>query len=521
MATELGAEGGRKHAPAPPIASLLLRLAAGAGALLLIARLLGFAWIDVRCARAALAYPFTLDYGEGIVWQQALLIPGPRMYGPIDHLPFIVFHYPPVYHLASRAVMALGVDPLSAGRMMSLAATAIIVMSIAWLVATELAGRVGRSAVLVGALTGALLPLSLGAVAVWFDLMRVDMLAIALAFLGVVFAVRAEQQPGWLAPAMLAFVLSVYTKQTEIAAPVSALAVLFMARPRAAILSALGGATLGLAALAWLEWLTAGGFIRHIVFYNVNTWSFALIATRLGTEMIYWPLLAAAIVGLSVSWLDRGASARPFGSPGAAENKVLLPIISVWLLLSNGVAVATVGHTGSNVNYFIEPICVCAVAVGLLVGLSWQAVIGFPGRLRLGLVCVACALVVVPVMAKRRPGCEDHFDPAQTKIQENLVQEIAGQDRPVLSEDMVLTMRAGREVPIEPEIFHELAVTGQWDQRRLFDLIDARAFAFLVTIPDEISIPQRYTPEMLAAIARAYPRVQARGPFVVHYPEGP
>jgi hypothetical protein len=35
--------------------------------------------------------------------------PGPRMHGPIDHLPFIVFHYPPAYHLASRAVMALGV----------------------------------------------------------------------------------------------------------------------------------------------------------------------------------------------------------------------------------------------------------------------------------------------------------------------------------------------------------------------------------------------------------------------------
>jgi membrane protein YdbS with pleckstrin-like domain len=28
-------------------------------------------------------YPFGLDYGEGIVWQQALLIPSARMYGAI------------------------------------------------------------------------------------------------------------------------------------------------------------------------------------------------------------------------------------------------------------------------------------------------------------------------------------------------------------------------------------------------------------------------------------------------------
>lgn len=32
---------------------------------------------------AAVRYPFQLDYGEGIVWQQALLIPGSRMYGDI------------------------------------------------------------------------------------------------------------------------------------------------------------------------------------------------------------------------------------------------------------------------------------------------------------------------------------------------------------------------------------------------------------------------------------------------------
>jgi len=35
----------------------------------------------------SIQYPYGLEYGEGIVWQQALLIPGPRMYGDI-----ITFH---------------------------------------------------------------------------------------------------------------------------------------------------------------------------------------------------------------------------------------------------------------------------------------------------------------------------------------------------------------------------------------------------------------------------------------------
>ena len=444
------------------------------------------------------------------------------MYGPIDHLPFIVFHYPPVYHLASRAVMAFGVDPLAAGRIVSLAATAVIVISIAWLVAAELAGRVGRSAVLVGALTGALLPLSLGPVETWFDRMRVDMLAIALAFLGVVFAVRSERQPAWLALAMPAFVLSIYTRQTELAAPASALLVLLLIRPRATILAGIGGAVLGLCALAWLEWATAGGFLRHIISYNINTWTFALLLTRLRFQVSYAVLLALAVIGLAVLWLRRRDETLPRGAE-ASRYKIVLPIITVWLLLSLIMMVATVGKNGSDVNYFIEPMCVCAVAVGLLIGLCWQAVAGSPGRrdmaLRLGLFFATVALV--GVMAKRRPVCYAVQDPGLIAIQQNLVREIAKQNRPVLSEDMVLSLRAGKEVPIEMAIFHELALKGQWDQRRLTDLIDSHAFAFLVTTPDKTYTPLRYTPEVMAAIERAYPRVETRGPYAVRYPESP
>jgi hypothetical protein len=500
----------------------ILRLAAGAGTFLLIAGLLYFAWAEVRRARAVLAYPFGVDYGEGIVWQQALLIPGPRMYGSIDHLPFLVFHYPPVYHLASRAVMAFGVDPLAAGRIVSLAATAVIAISIAWLVAAELAGRVGRSAVLLGALTGALLPLSLGPVETWFDRMRVDMLAVALAFVGVAFVVRSERQPAWLALAMPAFVLSIYTRQTELAAPASALLVLLLVRPRATILAGIGGAVLGLSALAWLEWVTAGGFLRHVITYNINTWTFALLLTRLRFQVSYAVLLALAVNGLAVLWLRRRDETLPRGAE-ASRYTIVLPTITVWLLLSLIMMVATVGKNGSDVNYFIEPMCVCAVAVGLLIGLCWQAVAGSPGRrdmaLRLGLIFATVALV--GVMAKRRPVCYAVRDPGLIAIQQNLVQEIAKQNRPVLSEDMVLSLRAGQEVPIEMAIFHELAIKGQWDQRRLTDLIDSHAFAFLVTTPDKTYTPLRYTPEVMAALERVYPRVETRGPYAVRYPETP
>ena len=70
--------------------------------------LVAHAAIYLKNAFDAVRYPFGLDYGEGLVWQQALLIPGPRMYGAITDASFIVFHYPPVYHLAVRAAVLLG-----------------------------------------------------------------------------------------------------------------------------------------------------------------------------------------------------------------------------------------------------------------------------------------------------------------------------------------------------------------------------------------------------------------------------
>jgi hypothetical protein len=268
--------------------------------------------------------------------------------------------------------------------------------------------------------------------------------------------------------------------------------------------------------------VTAGGFLRHIISYNINTWTFALMLTRLRFQVSYVVLLALAIIGLAVLWLRGRDETLPQGAEANRYN-IVLPIVSVWLLLSLIMMVATVGKNGSDVNYFIEPMCVCAVAAGWLIGLCWQAVVGSPGRrdlaLRVGLVFATLALVAV--MAKRRPTCYAVETPALLAIQENLVQEIAKQDRPVLSEDMVLSLRAGKDVPIEMAIFHELALKGQWDQRRLIDLIDAHAFAFLVTTPDIIYTPLRYTPEVMAAIERAYPRVQIRGPYAVRYPENP
>ncbi len=112
--------------------------------------------------------------------------------------------------------------------------------------------------------------LSCGPVIAWTPLMRVDMLANALGLLGLVFAIRAIDRPAWIYAASVAFVLSLYTKQIGIAAPMAAFAVLLLVDRKTALRGLAASTLLGLIILGTLTWLTDGGFVRHIFMYNVN-----------------------------------------------------------------------------------------------------------------------------------------------------------------------------------------------------------------------------------------------------------
>ncbi len=66
----------------------------------------------------ALHYPFELDYGEGVLLWQAQQITNLKFaFRSITEFPHMVFHYPPVYHVASRLFEPATGDLLVAGRL--------------------------------------------------------------------------------------------------------------------------------------------------------------------------------------------------------------------------------------------------------------------------------------------------------------------------------------------------------------------------------------------------------------------
>jgi hypothetical protein len=317
---------------APDMRNIARRIAIGT----LIAVLAYRAALFGAAGLAAIRYPWELDYGEGIVWQQMRLIFTDRAYGPIDHFPAIVFHYPPLYHAVTAiSARALNSDELATGRAISLLSTVAAGIASAILVGLLLEGRASRrDRRLWGGVSG-LLVFTYLPVIQWASFMRVDMLAIALGLFGLVASFKALERPRLIYLASLLFVAAVYTKQTSIAAPAATFAVLIALRPRLAMHGITACLVLGVTALLTLGSLTDGGFYRHIFLYNVN---------RPDLSRLSWIVYAAAAqwiyVGLAGFMIVRRAAEVRAKYRGNANARAALGtnVADLRLLIAAGYA---------------------------------------------------------------------------------------------------------------------------------------------------------------------------------------
>lgn len=460
---------------------------------------------------ACVPYPYELNYGEGIVWQQAALIPGPRMYNASQTLPFIVFHYPPLYHLFARAALLVEPNFLAAGRLVSVISTLMIAPVVAGLVLISV--RPGnrhlkyiniRSAVAAG-----LLVLCLHAVHSWGLLMRVDMLAVMLGMSGLLLGAWADGKFAGTAVALLLCVASVFTKQTQLPAGIAVFVVAVLRNPRAALGAATLAGAVGLAVLGFLQRQTEGGFLDNIVGFNINRFAPVQALVTVYTEYTSVPLMgfmvACAIAVLHS--LRRHSDGAPWqGAAGRwivgirAEDRAISArrMLLLYSLLSS-IMLVSIFKSGSDYNYFIPCLCAGCMLIGVrLCDLALDA--------RRMVACLCLLLLCILPLPFRL--LSDQALQQETEQQAALVRRIAAADRPVASEDMTLLMLAGKPVIFEPAIVAELASLGRWDETPLIKMIRTGGFAFLVTVGDDQGGNARRTAAVDAAMREVYPHVE-------------
>ena len=103
---------------------------------------------------------------------------------------------------------------------------------------------------------------------------------------------------------------------------------------------------------------------------------------------------------------------------------------------------------------------------------------------------------------------------------ETLRSMVRSAPRPVISDDMVLLMRAGVPVQWEPAIFAELASTGTWDETPFVERVKAHHFAFFVTVGKrgDRLFDSRYNRAVADAMDAAYPVQREIAGYTIHFP---
>ena len=260
------------------------------------------------------------------------------------------------------------------------------------------------------------------------------------------------------------------------------------------------------------------GFARHVIAYNINSFSIALLLFAWhGVGGAYAMLFLSTIAALVFLWRQNFTTSAVLTSLGPSNARRVLAVVTLWLGFA-ALMTLTAGKEGSNVNYFIELLHVGAIPVAMMAAITWRKIVlnytsGNGGVARVMAFSLTAALLV-QLNADKSYRYTRIDDREGRNIQLALISEVARSMQPVLSDDMVLLLRAGQEVQIEPAIFMELAKARTWNQAPFLEQLKNNAFAFVI----EEEGSTRYTPEMLAAIAQAYPLEEKLGPYRISRP---
>jgi 4-amino-4-deoxy-L-arabinose transferase-like glycosyltransferase len=474
--------------------------------------LAAYALLTVWFCLAGLAYPYQLDYGEGMMLAKArMLAQGQQIYKQAAGFPYFFANYPPVmFALAAGLVRLLGTSFL-AGRISAVLATLLLAALCGWLVWQTARHRLA-------AVVAGLAFLGSPYIYHWAPLFRVDLVGLLFSVAGLYVIWRADKQQRpftdySLYLAAILFLLGLYTKQSFLAAPMAALLWLLFYNWRRALLLAGLLLVLGLPPFLLLNQATQGGFAFGLLSANVNPFSARLL---LGQVADFLRTFAVLFLLAIYSWVDRlhYHSSHPSPGRGGEGGEVtFLARLSVldFYFVTALATIALAGKVGAWENYFFEPLFVLCVFAGLAIGRlladsRWQTPLPIGYRQAAAILIPALLLVQASLMW-HTPTAALALMADNRQAYEKLGPLIRAQTGMVLSEDLGLLTLNGQGVPYYSFEYSQLARTGRWDQQWELEALRQQRFSLVVLERGTRENPERYqrfTREVLSAIDRHY-----------------
>jgi hypothetical protein len=450
-------------------------------------------------AYIAITYPYDIDYGEGLLLNQAKLISqGINIYKDISNYPYILAMYTPVYSFISAFFITLFGISFSIGRVISIG-SAILIGLLIYKIIKE---KTNRQIAFISSLIFFASPY----IYTWTSLFRVDTLGLLFSLTGI-YIVHKHEHDKKLYVAVLFFVLSIYTKQSFIGAPIAAVCYLFLRDKK------LGTKFAGLFGVSVLtpflitNYLTDGGFYLHTVVYNASPYSIKMAIVRY-LDMIKNHMI---LFGFASTYAIYILYKREFN------------LFIIYFMISIAIAF-TVGKAGAEINYFLELVAISCILTGELLGyLQFRT---DKESLLDNLIVVLLLLQLVsffhvPHNHWWRVGADkknaiNNFN----KISSYL----AKTDDNVLTQNSSFAVLNGKTYLFQPEMFTELQRKGLWDQSKFVNDITAERFPLLilyVDVNDAGSVQEHqafFTSEMIDAIRRHYRIVEKIGGSNIYMP---
>jgi hypothetical protein len=361
---------------------------------------------------------------------------GGGLYTDLNHYPFTVSCYGPLLYAFETLGIFAGLDPLTTGRSLSMAALSGVIFMAYRLLKLTCENKYSTW-------VGTLLVASTANLVTWGTSGRADMLGLffSAAALERYFTYREHGRRTNLLASAALIAAAIFTKQTFAAAGATIAILHFSANRKSGLRFVFGLGSAGVAVALALNWATDGGYIANAVTANLNPFQ----ASNLVDQLRYFAFTAIPLCLLAAAGLmaRKGWSVHPF---------------VLYLAFAVPVFLATAPKIGSDLNYQIET----GVALGLCAGLAldrlrffrllfagdqgWVTLLQVPLLLH-----IVLNAAVTGKVALQRVGREL----ARQEQFAQLAPRINGPGR-LLSVDTDFLTRSNHLIEVEPFIYHRL-----------------------------------------------------------------
>ena len=348
-------------------------------------------------AVSRILYPYDVGEYEANAWAPASLLA--HLHNPYAgslavHPPFVASAYGPVYYAVVGLGLRLFGDQFWFARFILLVAGLVS----AWLV-FRIAYRFAQDRFT--ALLGSALLLAQYPMLSWAGVQRPDVLALAFVLLGLNLALRSDaeaEHPWYPVCSALALLAAALSRQTYVI-PFAVVAGWYLLQREYRDLWRFAATALivGGGIIAAFSVTSDGGFVTNLI-TNQSRAPIALSELSahlraLAESPITWMTVVLLVVGAVAA--ARGASGRRVEQGGRNQpvRRWLIGLLFAYFCLASALALLSGSRVGSNINYFIEPLAIAS----LLVGLAGSEALWLTSRGRriaaLSVLCIGAAFI--------------------------------------------------------------------------------------------------------------------------------